>query len=513
MNDLKRVSVVAVVLVVVLRLSIGWQFLYEGLWKHDTMDSSTPWSAEGYLKAAQGPFRDQFRGMTGDPDDLSWLDHATMQKKWADWRTRFSAHYQLNDAQQKQLAALMDPPGVVAVNLAQLPASVNPAKFPVDANKSPVLSYDPAKKQLSAPGPLLAEEVAALKNMIHVADLGDNVFAKTDAAGIPMREGGKLVRPSTEEIDFYKNVLELEQLATTPREKQRLAGLKATLGIVSVDETTFVRADDNGYPVRTGGQLVPADAKEVLFLKAIVDLEKKANTLSFTQRLTAMLSADPDRVGVVWRTTPKAELVMTTASAGSETDFNIKYGDVQAYKDLIEEYEAALAKAQVNFQFDHVERIGKKLAAKRAEVVGPVRQIDASMREAARKLLTPEQMALGAPAPEQTPVWKASQRAMWGLLILGTLLMLGLGTRVAALGGAVMLMSFYLVVPPWPGVPQPVGPEHSLIVNKNLIEVFALLVIAALPTGTWFGLDGLIRKLLARPAAAPASPGGGATKK
>ena len=31
-NDLKQVSVVAVVLIVVLRLSIGWQFLYEGLW-------------------------------------------------------------------------------------------------------------------------------------------------------------------------------------------------------------------------------------------------------------------------------------------------------------------------------------------------------------------------------------------------------------------------------------------------------------------------------------------------
>ena len=120
-NDLKQISVVAVVLIVVLRLSIGWQFLYEGLWKYDTFDSPAPWSAEGYLKAAQGPFRDQFRAMTGDPDDLGWLDHEQMALRWANWKTRFTSHYQLDADQQKELAKLIDPPGTVAVPLAALP--------------------------------------------------------------------------------------------------------------------------------------------------------------------------------------------------------------------------------------------------------------------------------------------------------------------------------------------------------------------------------------------------------
>jgi len=61
-----------------------------------------------------------------------------------------------------------------------------------------------------------------------------------------------------------------------------------------------------------------------------------------------------------------------------------------------------------------------------------------------------------------------------------------------------MLLNFYLVLPPWPGVPQPAGPEHAFIVNKNLIEIVALLGIAALPTGSWFGLDGLCCKLYHR---------------
>jgi uncharacterized membrane protein YphA (DoxX/SURF4 family) len=95
---------------------------------------------------------------------------------------------------------------------------------------------------------------------------------------------------------------------------------------------------------------------------------------------------------------------------------------------------------------------------------------------------------------------------MWGLLILGSLLLLGLGTRIAALAGAFMLLNFYLVLPPWPGVPQPPGPEHSLFVNKNLIEVIALLAIAALPTGSWFGLDSLVRKLFLHSDPVPNQP-------
>ncbi|MFO1008248.1 MAG: DoxX family membrane protein [Planctomycetaceae bacterium] len=440
MNDVKRVSGVAVVLIVLLRLSIGWQFLYEGLWKYDMIDSATPWSAEGYLKAAQGPFRDHFRAMAGDPDELGWLDFDQMSQRWANWRQRFTTHFKLDEAQQKQLASMIDPPkSATAIALAALPASVDPAKFPVDsATKKPVITYDAEKKQLVVPGQLLPQEVAALKAMVNVLDLGENVFG--------------------------------------------------------------VRGE-NDEPKRENNALVPPDAADLAFYKAVAAAEKRANTLSYTQRLTALLKADPDRVGVEWTANPKPELIMGTRKTGDETVDNVRYGEIQVYKDLINEYETALHKAKVDYQLEHVERIGKKLAAKRTEVIGPVKALDAQLQEAARKMLKPEQIALGALPPENTSGYRASQQAMWGLLILGTLLLIGLGTRLAAVGGAVMLMSFYLVVPPWPGVIQPPGPEHSFIVNKNLIEAIALIGIAAMPTGTWFGLDGLIGKVFKRKAA------------
>ena len=54
MSDLRRYSVAAVVLIVVLRLSIGWQLLYEGLWKIDTLKTPKPWTSAGYLKELRG---------------------------------------------------------------------------------------------------------------------------------------------------------------------------------------------------------------------------------------------------------------------------------------------------------------------------------------------------------------------------------------------------------------------------------------------------------------------------
>ena len=55
-----------------------------------------------------------------------------------------------------------------------------------------------------------------------------------------------------------------------------------------------------------------------------------------------------------------------------------------------------------------------------------------------------------------------------------------------------MIFGFYLAMPPLPGVPEAPGPEHSFIVNKNLIEVMALLALACIPSGMWFGLDSVL---------------------
>ena len=83
---------------------------------------------------------------------------------------------------------------------------------------------------------------------------------------------------------------------------------------------------------------------------------------------------------------------------------------------------------------------------------------------------------------------------VWGLMLVGLLLMLGLFSRLAALAGFLLLFLFFAAAPPMPylgfSVPGPEGSE--LYVNKTLIEALLLIVLAVLPTGQMAGLDILV---------------------
>ena len=60
--------------IVVLRVLIGWHFLYEGLSKLTTPG----WSASGYLLQSRGPFAALFRGMAANPGVLGVVNQLNM---------------------------------------------------------------------------------------------------------------------------------------------------------------------------------------------------------------------------------------------------------------------------------------------------------------------------------------------------------------------------------------------------------------------------------------------------
>jgi thiosulfate dehydrogenase [quinone] large subunit len=68
-------------------------------------------------------------------------------------------------------------------------------------------------------------------------------------------------------------------------------------------------------------------------------------------------------------------------------------------------------------------------------------------------------------------------------------LILGVLAKQASLLGAILLLLFYLSHPAFPGFNQ--GPTEGSywIVNKNLIEMAALLVLYCFPTSKYFGLS------------------------
>src|SRR5262249_55230618 len=105
----RKAPLLGCLLLVLLRMSIGWQFFYEGTWKLKTLSSASPWTSAGYLKGSQGPFRDFFRGMVDDPNDLNKLDYDKVAAGWDSWAAAFQAHYaSLTEPQKKKLAELIE---------------------------------------------------------------------------------------------------------------------------------------------------------------------------------------------------------------------------------------------------------------------------------------------------------------------------------------------------------------------------------------------------------------------
>jgi uncharacterized membrane protein YphA (DoxX/SURF4 family) len=130
----------------------------------------------------------------------------------------------------------------------------------------------------------------------------------------------------------------------------------------------------------------------------------------------------------------------------------------------------------------------------RKKLVEPFDAIYGALLDAEIKEASPEQRET---AGRYTPPWTSLDwvnfSTMWGLVAMGIGLMLGLFSRLSALAGAAFLAQIYLSMPPWPGLPpNPMAEGHYFIVNKNLIEMLACLVLVCMPTGRWIGLDAVL---------------------
>ena len=88
---------------------------------------------------------------------------------------------------------------------------------------------------------------------------------------------------------------------------------------------------------------------------------------------------------------------------------------------------------------------------------------------------------------------------MWALTIIGAALIAGLFTKYAAIGAAGLLGLYFLAAPPFIGLSYTIPFEGNyLFVNKNLIEIAALIVLLLFPTSQIIGLDRLVNKLFKR---------------
>ena len=73
-NENGNLTRLQMITIVVLRVVIGWHFLYEGIAKL----TKPGWSAAGFLLQSRGPFADLFHWMAADPDRLAIVNQMNM---------------------------------------------------------------------------------------------------------------------------------------------------------------------------------------------------------------------------------------------------------------------------------------------------------------------------------------------------------------------------------------------------------------------------------------------------
>ncbi|HTU90684.1 MAG TPA: DoxX family protein [Gemmataceae bacterium] len=129
------------------------------------------------------------------------------------------------------------------------------------------------------------------------------------------------------------------------------------------------------------------------------------------------------------------------------------------------------------------------------------------LRKELEKIPTDEQKqqaeGKGKPPQPEPPAKKFDKQkwidlaTMYGLTVVGACLILGLFTRLSCLLAAGFLLMTYLSFPPFPWLPTPPNNEgYYLFVNKNVIEMLALLALATTRSGRWLGLDAIVHWML-----------------
>ena len=182
---------------------------------------------------------------------------------------------------------------------------------------------------------------------------------------------------------------------------------------------------------------------------------------------------------------------------------------IQAYFESLDRFENSPEAAQ-DAPFQKQRRWERMMQLRReAEVwIKEIEGREESYKNALFELMIDDkQREKAASMPGNWKIWQWGRMEQinfavtYGLTAIGLCLVLGLFTRLAALGGAAFMCMVVMTQPAWPTIypPDPAIVGHALLVNKDFIEMVALLVIATTAAGRWGGLDFFIHRWIVKP--------------
>lgn len=503
-----RIGLWAVVFLVLLRLTIGWQFLMEGLQKVRSnyvigpSETSRPFSSEGYFRNSTGPFSALIQGQLDNPDErvVAYLTAqgdksaptvppadrmpVALGKVWDDHLDAFLAHYRpdakgLERAQQAVLQAKAEYVDWLDRGEKEVTRKVGnteakmtlSTKYRLDEYRKAldeVRDFD--KKRWLLFRDVDKDDHAAAR--AKAAELRTALFKDVDEQTDKMRQA--LARVVRQKMD---DALVLPALpADLEKELPALLTLAPNGGLPTALDQKW-----KAYFDALLTNLKIEDVKQKQVGEKLLD-RARAQTVSWLLDVDVQGPRAAALAGHLATDEPaQAFQLAATALAWNHNP--------PGPPDRI----ALLATAS-NLPPKEAEELRKSLAA---DLKGQTDKMKAGLEE----MLTETQKAVTvAKSPEGWSFIKTLDLVtICVITAAGALLLVGLFTRLACILAAGFLLLTFLSAPPFPWLPLPPGTEgNPIYVNKNLIEFVALLALAGTASGRWAGLDGVVHWLFGR---------------
>jgi uncharacterized membrane protein YphA (DoxX/SURF4 family) len=417
-------------MLVVLRLALGWHFLYEGVWKLTHRDAFLA-ETEGFLSSARGPAARFFNRMVWDIDGTERLER------------------DLGLAAGSESKAAEGEPKMVPLLAAHW----------WDITKEFVAYYRPSHDKDALYRDF--DDAAKMVCRRHIEGLQEFV-----------KENGDKIKAHFDSFRRFN-----EQLKTDP----------------STDFMRQRRVDQlQEYRKEAKGWIAELEAREKALKAELLDLLSKERHKEVWDADQAAIKESKEKAAKNTVTAKKASNADDMQPAKSTANGNDgKAADPAKLKSLAEDKpsdeprgtSAAPAKAEVEMLVDAAAVFASDFSAlaEGHDPAGPFRESRNPLHWSRTEQL--------------------STLLSYGLTAIGLCLLLGLFTRLSALAGAAFMLTVVLCQPSYPGVYPPDLPQmgHALLVNKDFVEMIALLVIASTSLGRWTGMDFFLHHCIIRP--------------
>jgi uncharacterized membrane protein YphA (DoxX/SURF4 family) len=516
-----RISFWTILFLVALRLTIGWHFFFEGYHKIETHEIGTiptnkPWSSEGYFRAAEGPARKPIIDFIGDPDQellakLTVKEEADkpvddpgrlpepLANEWKNYFDRFVAYYKIDEVRKDQAKKKFNEIQKDAIRWlinyheVDLEKKISKWHGVKTVKITPPNGGPPHEIDVTTPY-RIAEYRWKLEQLRGILTEKLPTFGQNVDDTIPAKRA---------ELATIRREFEKELEGYTTRIKDDLAAIlysgvtgfdpkpvskdldKYVLSMLELAKTELATGkEEEGMPIALRDQW---DA-HFSFIKGFKPPDQQAEAEESLQAAKRRYVRY-----VLGRDEYTGEPRISDVAARLH-----KYREwLQKLPTLKEQATQKNEDAKIVVAYTEAE---KEVTRLRSDFIADIQRHTNLMKaEVSRGI--PEDLLKGYLPAEKSKknVDTLDWATRWGLTIMGACIMIGFFTRTMCFLAAGFLITTQLLHPSLPYLPtSPMTEGFYLYINKNIIELLALLMLATTRSGKWIGLDALIGWIFSR---------------